>query len=164
MGGEPVDLEETQMDHRQNERTSMVRHAERLVAGVERRPAGATRVRKRVVTEVVTVEVEVQREVLELEELRHTDGVLGDERARLGAVEAAELAERADGREELEEIQTVTLHRQRPVVTLETVPYEEARVLRRRVVVPHEATETVRAEHVDIQHLDVDGTVLPDFR
>lgn len=152
------------MDNRQNERTSMVRHAERLVAGAERRPAGATRVRKRVVTETVTLEVELQREVLELEEVRGADHLAGGAPAGPAEVGAAELAERADGREELEELQTVTLHRQRPVITLETVPYEEARVLRRRVVVPHEVTETVRAEHVDIQQLDADGTVLPDFR
>ena len=56
------------MDNRAGDRTSLVRHEEKLTAAVQRVARGATRVRKRVITETVTVEVEVQREVLEVEE------------------------------------------------------------------------------------------------
>ena len=58
----------------------------------------------------------------------------------------------------------MTLHRQRPVVTLETVPYEEVRVVKRTVTVPHEVTETVRREHVDVHEVDAEGVPTGDFR
>ena len=44
------------MDNRAGDRTSLVRHEEKLTAAVQRVARGATRVRKRVITETVTVE------------------------------------------------------------------------------------------------------------
>lgn len=159
------------MDNRASDRTSLVRHEEKLTAAVQRVARGATRVRKRVVTETVTVEVEVQREVLEVDEAPATGRQVAS--GTTGAADAAsdqlvtgdDLSGRdvaADPREE--EVQVVTLHRQRPVVTLETVPYEEARVVKRVVTVPHDVTETVRREHVDVQEVDAQGVSSGDFR
>lgn len=160
------------MDNRAGDRTSLVRHEEKLTAAVQRVARGATRVRKRVITETVTVEVEVQREVLEVEEAP----AAGSGNAARGtatpadteggqAVGAEQLAQRqVDAQPREEEVQVVTLHRQRPVVTLETVPYEEARVVKRTVTVPHEVTETVRREHVDVHEVDAEGVSTGDFR
>ena len=137
------------MDSRDTERTSVVRHEERLRAAVQQAERGTARVRKRVVTETVTLEVQVQREVLEVEEGLTPAAEPAGASGRV--VEGEALAGRdvhADPR--TEEVQVVTLHGQRPVVPLETVPYEEARVVKRVVTVPHEVTETVRREHVEV--------------
>lgn len=165
------------MDNRTGDRTSLVRHEEKLTAAVQRVARGATRVRKRVITETVTVEVEVQREVLEVEEApaagsgnaargTATPGTgAATDTAGGQAVGAEQLAQRqVDAQPREEEVQVVTLHRQRPVVTLETVPYEEVRVVKRTVTVPHEVTETVRREHVDVHEVDAEGVSSGDFR
>ncbi|QRO87110.1 DUF2382 domain-containing protein [Kytococcus sedentarius] len=160
------------MDNRAGDRTSLVRHEEKLTAAVQRVARGATRVRKRVITETVTVEVEVQREVLEVEEAPAAAsgiaaGGTGTAADTAGgqAVGAEQLAQRqVDAQPREEEVQVVTLHRQRPVVTLETVPYEEVRVVKRTVTVPHEVTETVRREHVDVHEVDAEGVSTGDFR
>ncbi|WP_462418552.1 DUF2382 domain-containing protein [Kytococcus sp. Marseille-QA3725] len=154
------------MDSRASDRTSMVRHEERLNAAVQQVDRRITRVRKRVITETVNVEVEVQREVIEVEEGEVETVPVDAGSAPSGTVvEGADLEARdvtADAREE--EVQVFTLHRQRPVVTLETVPYEEVRVVKRVVTVPHEVTETVRREHVDVDEVDAHGGVVGDFR
>ncbi len=157
------------MDNRASDRTSLVRHEERLTAAVQRVSAGATRVRKRVITETVTVEVEVQREVLEVEQPTRAASAstgavpaLGDERGE--TVGADELARRTVDDVRADEVQVITLHRQRPVVTLETVPYEEARVVKRVVTSPYQTSETVRREHVDVLDVDAQGLVSDHFR
>ncbi len=160
------------MDNRTGDRTSLVRHEEKLTAAVQRVARGATRVRKRVITETVTVEVEVQREVLEVEEAPAAGGGAATPGTGTAvdtgggqAVGAEQLAQRqVDAQPREEEVQVVTLHRQRPVVTLETVPYEEVRVVKRTVTVPHEVTETVRREHVDVHEVDAEGVSTGDFR
>lgn len=156
------------MDNGAADRTSLVRHEEQLIAGVQRVDRGATRVRKRVVTETVTLEVQVQREVLEVDPApaSATPAVEPDGfTAGAQLVDAQELGRR-DLRAEprVDEVRTITLHEQRPVVTLETVPYEEARVVKRVVTVPQEVTDTVRREHVDVVELDEAGNVRDDFR
>lgn len=109
---------------------------ERLAAGKERVETGRVRLRKYTTTHTEQVDVPVTKEKLVVE--------------RTPASGEATNRPIKDSGEQVEE---VTLHEERPVVTKETVPVEEVRVGKERVTETENVSGEVRKEHAD---LDVD--------
>ena len=109
---------------------------ERLAVGKKRVEAGRVRLRKYTTTHTEQVDVPVTKEKLVVE--------------RTPASGEATNRPIKDSGEQLEE---VTLHEERAVVTKETVPVEEVRVGKERVTETEKVSGEVRKEHAD---LDVD--------
>lgn len=108
--------------------------AESTDLAVHRVPRERVRVRREVVTEEVTVVVAVRREVLRLEREPVADGA------------AAEAVQQSGDSALLE----VVLSEERPVVTLEVVPYERVRVGVRSVPTTTAVTTATRREVADV--------------
>uniref|UniRef100_UPI000CE306D1 YsnF/AvaK domain-containing protein n=1 Tax=Arthrobacter sp. ZGTC412 TaxID=2058900 RepID=UPI000CE306D1 len=118
---------------------AMTRSEEQLRVGTEKQATGRARLRKYVVTEMVTKTVPVQREEVRLEREPITD-------ANRGAA--------LDGPAISEEEHEVILHEERPVIQKETVPVERVRLDKETVTEQHTVTEEVRKENIE---LDDDG-------
>jgi uncharacterized protein (TIGR02271 family) len=105
-------------------------HAERVQFALDRVATRAV-VRRRVVTEVKRLDVEVRREVLEVEQV---------------PVDGAAAAAPGQPREPL----VVVLSEEVPVVHLEVRPYEQATVEVRTVTEQHEVSARVGTEHAEV--------------
>ncbi|HVK23518.1 MAG TPA: PRC and DUF2382 domain-containing protein [Actinokineospora sp.] len=114
----------------------VIRSEERLRVDVERVAVSRVRLRKYVVTEPQQVTVQLTHEEIHIE------------REPVGEAELA--AFHADPTSFAEEVVEVTLHRERPVVTKDTVPVERIRLGTRPVIVDHTVTEDIRKEQFDI--------------
>lgn len=132
---------------------AMTRSEERLVVSTERHVTGRARLRKFVTTEMVTVEVPVRREEVRLvEEPLSGTGV--------GAGQGVDAGEPYDGPPvDLGDGETVVvLHEERPVVTMETVPVEQVRLVTDTVTETRAVSGEVRTEHIEMDtDVDVDG-------
>lgn len=115
---------------------AMTLSEERLAAGKETVEAGHARLRKYTTTHTETVEVPVTKEKLVVERAP----AMGDRKS--GHI--------GDAREQVEEI---TLHEERPVVSKDTVAVEDVRIGKQQVTETERVSGEVRKEHVDV---DVD--------
>jgi uncharacterized protein (TIGR02271 family) len=117
----------------------VTRSEERLHVDVQRRPYQRVRVRKTVVTETVTVEVQVRREELHVEREPVTDPE--------GSVDLSGAGEGtpADGG-----VLEIVLHEERPVVDVQVVPVERVRVLTEVVSADQVLRGEVRSERIDL--------------
>ena len=114
---------------------------ERLDVTTESRPAERVRLRKQVVTEEVTVTVEVRREELVIErEPIPRDSV--------GAPEAGAFEDAAET--------VIVLHAEEPVVGRRVVPVERVRLRRDSVLERVDITEPVRSEHAEVEHIAIE--------
>jgi uncharacterized protein (TIGR02271 family) len=118
---------------------AMTRSEEELHVGTRQREAGRARLRKHVVTEMVTQTVPVQREEVTIEREPITDA--NRDRA-------------TDGPEISEEEHEVVLHQDEVVVGKETVAKERVRLGKETVTENQEVSEEVRKEQ--IEHTGVD--------
>ncbi|WP_462419041.1 DUF2382 domain-containing protein [Kytococcus sp. Marseille-QA3725] len=118
------------------ERTSVVRHEERLNVGKERRETGAVRLKKYVVEEDETISVPLERESIEVERRDITDA------QALGTWDFAD--------DELE----IRLVEEHPVITKEIYPVEEIGLNKKVVTEDRQVTERLRRERIDIEGLD----------
>ena len=119
----------------------MVVSEEELDVTTEARPAERVRLRKQVVTEEVTVTVQVRREELVIErEPIDRDGVG---------------APAADAFETTEET-VIVLHAEEPVVGRRVVPVERVRLRRDMVVENVDIREPVRRERAEVEHIAIE--------
>ena len=114
---------------------------EQLDVTTESRPAERVRLRKQVVTEEVTVTVEVRREELVIER----------EPIPRDAVGAPE-----DGAFEDAAETVIVLHAEEPVVGRRVVPVERVRLRRDNVMEKVDISETVRKERADVEHIAIE--------
>lgn len=114
---------------------------EQLDVTTERRPAERVRLRKQVVTEEVTVTVEVRREELVIER----------EPIPRDAVGAPEDSAFEDAAETV-----IVLHAEEPVVGRRVVPVERVRLRRDNVLEQVQISETVRKERADVEHIAIE--------
>ncbi len=121
-------------------------HEEELRVGVVRAPYRRVRFRKRVVTEVRTVEVEVRSEVLDIDWI-DADGIPSDSDT------ANHVGEAAAGQDRLQFV----LWGEEPVVTLTRVPKEMVTATRFSVAGTCDINEELRTERVDVQGDRVEG-------
>lgn len=112
---------------------AMTLSEERLAAGKETEEAGHARLRKYTTTHKETVEVPVTKEELVVE--------------RTPATGEREPGHIGDSGEQVEDI---TLHEERPVVSKETVPVEDVRIGKERVTETERVSGEVRKEHADV--------------
>lgn len=119
---------------------AMTRSEERLNVGTESREVGRARLRKHIVTEMVTKTVPVSREEVTIEREPITDANRGDATA---------------GPDISEEEHEVILHAETPVVEKETVAVERVRLGKETVTDQETVTEEVRKEQIDTD-ADVD--------
>lgn len=113
---------------------AMTRSEEELRVGTERVETGRVRLRKHVVTEMVTKTVPVQREEVRLEREPITD---------------ANRDQALDGPDISEEEHEVTLHEERPVVEKRVVPKERVRLDTDTVTEEREVSEELRKEQIE---------------
>lgn len=111
---------------------------ERLDVGTERRAAERVRIRKQVVTEEVTLTVELRREELVIER----EPIGPDE---VGLAPCGAIGEGED--------LVVVLHAEEPVVDRRVVPVERVRLRRDTVVEQATVTEPVRREEAEVEHI-----------
>ena len=125
---------------------AMTRSEERLHVGTESRETGRARLRKHVVTEMVTKTVPVSREEVTIEREPITDANRGDA---------------TSGPDISEEEHEVILHAETPVVDKETVAVERVRLGKETVTDQETVTEEVRKEQIDT---DTDADLIDDSR
>ncbi|WP_019483107.1 DUF2382 domain-containing protein [Arthrobacter sp. TB 23] len=113
---------------------AMTRSEERLNIGTESREVGRARLRKHVVTEMVTKTVPVTREEVTIEREPITDANRGDA---------------TSGPDISEEEHEVILHAETPVVEKDTVAVERVRLGKETVTDEKTVTEEVRKEQID---------------
>lgn len=119
------------------ESAEVVLHEEQATVARTRLATERVRVRKRIVTEPVTLTVELRREELVIER-EPLDGV--------------GTGEPGDGDRQLEEGElTFVLHAEEPVVHKRVVPIERVRVAKDAVVEEQEVLAEVRREQIDVQ-------------
>ncbi len=111
---------------------------ERLDVHTERRPAEIVRLRKQVITEEVTVTVQLRREELVIERQ---------------PIPRDTITEPDPDAFEDETEAIIVLHAEEPVIGRRVVPVERVRLRRDNVVESVEITEPVRKEHVDVEHI-----------
>lgn len=111
----------------------LTRSEEQLHVSTVRTPVTNVRFRKRIVTEMRTVTIEVSREELVVQHEPIIDGQAVDRSA-------------PPAPQELD----IVLYEQRPVVTLETVPVERIRVRTHTVTDDQSITETVGKEQIEL--------------
>jgi uncharacterized protein (TIGR02271 family) len=114
---------------------------ERLDVSVESRPVERVRLRKQVVTEEVTVTVQVRREELVIER----------EPIPRDAVAEPDPAAFEDETEAI-----IVLHAEEPVIGRRVVPVERVRLRRDNVLEQVSITEPVRREHAEVEHIPVE--------
>ena len=138
---------EEELQARGATQAEVIRSEERLQITRERQPVERVRLRKRIVTEYVTQTIPVQREVVEIEQIREPDVPLDEHAEHVGA-------EVAEGVYEL------ILYKEVPVIGKRVVPVERVRM---RVLAHTEevtVTEQLRSEKVEF--LRGDEVVVPD--
>ena len=113
---------------------AMTRSEERLNVGTQTQEVGRARLRKHVVTEMVTKTVPVTREEVTIEREPITDANRGDA---------------TSGPDISEEEHEVVLHAETPVVEKETVAVERVRLGKETVTDEETVTEQVRKEQID---------------
>jgi uncharacterized protein (TIGR02271 family) len=113
---------------------AMTRSEERLHVGTEQVETGRARLRKYVVTEMVTKTVPVSHEEVRIEREPITDA------NRDTALQGSQISE---------EEHEVTLHAEQPIVSKETVPVERVRLATDTVTENQTVTEEVRKEQID---------------
>lgn len=118
---------------------AMTRSEEELRVGTERREVGRARLRKYVVTEMVTKTVPVQREEVRIEREPITD---------------ADRDQALSGAEITESEHEVVLHEEEPVVEKRTVPKERVRLEKDSVTDEREVSEEVRKEQIESEGVD----------
>jgi uncharacterized protein (TIGR02271 family) len=114
----------------------MTRSEEELNVGTRQREAGRARLRKHVVTEMVSKTVPVQREEVRVEREPITDANRGDA---------------LDGPEISEEEHEVVLHQEEPVVEKRVVPQERVRLGKETMNEEREISEEVRKEQIEAE-------------
>ncbi len=114
---------------------AMTRSEEELRVGTRQREAGRARLRKYVVTEMVTKTVPVQREEVRIEREPITD---------------ANRDQAMTGGELTDEEHEVTLHEEEVVVDKQTVAKERVRLGKETVTEDQEVSEQVRKEQIEI--------------
>jgi len=117
---------------------AMTRSEEELRVGTRQREAGRARLRKYVVTEMVTKTVPVQREEVRVEREPITDA------NRDQATSGADIAE---------EEHEVVLHEEEPVVEKRVVPQERVRLDKQTITDEREVSEEVRKEQIETEGL-----------
>jgi uncharacterized protein (TIGR02271 family) len=122
---------------------AMTRSEEELRVGTRQREAGRARLRKHVVTEMVTKTVPVQREEVRIEREPVTD---------------ANRADAVDGPDISEEEHEVVLHEDEVVVDKQTVAKERVRMGTETVTDNREVSEEVRKEQIETEGTDADPT------
>jgi uncharacterized protein (TIGR02271 family) len=118
---------------------AMTRSEEELRVGTTQREAGRARLRKHVVTEMVTKTVPVQREEVRIEREPITDANRGQ------AMSGADISE---------EEHEVVLHEEEPVVEKRVVPKERVSLGKETVSEEREVSEEVRKEQIDTDGLE----------
>jgi uncharacterized protein (TIGR02271 family) len=118
---------------------AMTRSEEELRVGTTQREAGRARLRKHVVTEMVTKTVPVQHEEVRIEREPITDA------NRDQAMSGADISE---------EEHEVVLHEEEPVVEKRVVPKERVSLGKETVSEQHEVSEEVRKEQVETDGLE----------
>jgi uncharacterized protein (TIGR02271 family) len=118
---------------------AMTRSEEELRVGTRQREAGRARLRKYVVTEMVTKTVPVQREEVRVEREPITDA------NRDQATSGADISE---------EEHEVVLHEEEPVVEKRVVPQERVRLGKETISEEREVSEQVRKEQIDTEGLE----------
>jgi uncharacterized protein (TIGR02271 family) len=118
---------------------AMTRSEEELRVGTERVETGRVRLRKYVVTEMITKTVPVQREEVRVEREPITDANRGDA---------------LDGPEISEDEHEVILHEEQPVVEKEVVPKERVRLATETIDDEQEVSEEVRKERIETEGTD----------
>jgi uncharacterized protein (TIGR02271 family) len=118
---------------------AMTRSEEELRVGTRQREAGRARLRKYVVTEMVTQTIPVQREEVRVEREPITDA------NRDQATSGADISE---------EEHEVVLHEEEPVVEKRVVPQERVRLDKRTISDEREVSEEVRKEQIDTEGLE----------
>ena len=126
---------------------AMTRSEEELTVGTRQREAGRARLRKHVVTEMVTKTVPVKREEVRIEREPITDANRGDA---------------MDGPEISEEEHEVVLHEDEVVVDKQTVAKERVRMGAETVSEDREVSEEVRKEQIDTDGADSADTEARD--
>lgn len=121
----------------------VVRREERLRVGVERVPSERVRLIRRIITETRLVEVEVRREVLEVESSTAPDVL-----ARAGEPGPYGFSDAAVGA--AREPVVIVLHEEVPTVTVEVRAVERVRVDVRGVVARVPVTAELSAEQVEV--------------
>jgi uncharacterized protein (TIGR02271 family) len=115
---------------------AMTRSEEELRVGTRQREAGRARLRKYVVTEMVTKTVPVQREEVRIEREPITDANRGDA---------------LDGPAISEEEHEVVLHEDEVVVDKQAVPKERVRLGTETVTEDREVSEEIRKEQIETE-------------
>jgi uncharacterized protein (TIGR02271 family) len=140
--GGGLDQSREQVGHDTSGRTTddaMIRSEEELRVGTRQREAGRARLRKYVVTEMVTKTVPVSHEEVRIEREPITD---------------ANRDQATDGPDISEEEHEVTLHEDEVVVDKQTVAKERVRMDTETVTDDREVTEEVRKEQIEAQGAD----------
>lgn len=114
---------------------------EQLDVTTEMRPAERVRLRKQVITEEVTVTVQVRREELVIER----EAI---DRDSVAAPEAGAFEEAAET--------VIVLHAEEPVVGRRVVAVERVRLRRDSVLEKVDITEPVRKERADVEHIAIE--------
>jgi uncharacterized protein (TIGR02271 family) len=114
---------------------------EQLDVTTETRAAERVRLRKQVVTEEVTVTLEVRREELVIE--RETIP-----RDSVAAADATAFEDTAET--------VIVLHAEEPVIGRRVVPVERVRLRKDMVVEQTTISEPVRKERADVEHVDIE--------
>jgi uncharacterized protein (TIGR02271 family) len=122
---------------------AMTRSEEELSVGTRQRESGRARLRKHVVTEMVTKTVPVQREEVRIEREPITD---------------ANRREALDGPEISEEEHEVVLHEDEVVVDKQAVAKERVRMGTETITEDREVSEEVRKEQIETEGTDADPT------
>jgi uncharacterized protein (TIGR02271 family) len=128
---------------------AMTRSEEELQVGTRQREAGRARLRKYVVTEMVTKTVPVQREEVRIEREPITDANRDDA---------------LDGPEISEEEHEVVLPEDEVVVDKQAVAKERVRLGTETVTEDHEVSEEVRKEQFETDGTDVAGSASRESR
>lgn len=118
---------------------TVTRSEERLQVGTQRVVHGRLMLRKRIVTERLTVEVDVRREELVVEQENVAPGQAG---ASVGPSP------------HLREPLVVVLREEVPDVRVRIQPYEQVRVHVSETATRHQVTEVLRKEVVDVEAVD----------
>ncbi len=118
---------------------AMTRSEEELRVGTRQRESGRARLRKHVVTDMVTKTVPVQREEVRIEREPITDANRG---------------QATDGPDISEEEHEVVLHEDEVVVDKQTVAKERVRMGKETVTEDQEVSEEVRKEQIGTEGLD----------
>jgi uncharacterized protein (TIGR02271 family) len=122
---------------------AMTRSEERLTVGVRSQEAGRARLRKYVVTEQQSANVQVSREQLRVEREPITEANRGNA---------------YDGPAISEEEHEVVLHEERAVVDKEAVPVERIRLGKETVTDTETVTGEVRKEQIELDEPNTIGT------